>query len=87
MQGHTVAILAQMPDRVSFSNYIDRYLLIRESIKNRGLVFPNMIKPLLLSDKLEEVANQIETITAFDNTMDFHNCFIVDDDLSIPSII
>ena len=87
VQGHTVAILAQMPDRVSFSNYIDRYLLIRESIKNRGLVFPNMIKPLLLSDKLEEVANQIETITAFDNTMDEHNCFNVDDDLTIPTMI
>lgn len=87
INGQTIALLAQMPDRQSFSNYIDRYLLIRESIRNRGLVFPNMIKPLLLSDDMDIISNQINSIVSFGNTMDEHNCFNVEDDIVIPRAV
>lgn len=83
----TIAILSQMPDRQAFGNYIDRYLLIRESIKNKGLVFPKMIKPLLLSDDYEVIKAQMEYIDEFKNSMLNNNCFDVEDDITIPTQI
>lgn len=83
----TIAIIAEMPERQAFGNYIDRYLLKRESIRNKGLVFPNMIKPLLLSDKKDEILSQIETIVKFNNTMQENHCFDVEDELTIPDTI
>lgn len=87
IKNQTVILLAEMPDRQAFNNYIDRYLLIRESICNKGLVFPNMIKPLILSNNMKEIEKQIDNIVAFSNTMNECNCFNVEKEIEIPKAI
>ena len=83
----TIAILAQMPERQAFGSYIDRYLLIRESIKNKGLVFPKMIKPLLISDDFDVIKAQIDYIDEFQNNMQNNSCLDVKGDITIPAQI
>ena len=86
IKGKNIEIAAKMPDRYVFSNYIDRYLLIRESIKNKGLVFPKMLKPLLLSNDSAVISDQINKVIEFGNSTNEYNCFNVEN-ITIPKAI
>lgn len=86
IKGKSIEIAAKMPDRYVFGNYIDRYLLIRESIKNKGLVFPKMLKPLLLSDDSAVISDQINKVIEFGNSMNEYNCFNVEN-IALPKAI
>lgn len=83
----TLALLAQMPDRQLFNSYIDRYLLIRESIKNRALVFPKMLKKLISKTDIESIKKQIRYIDQFKMTIDENKCFYVENEIVMPSEI
>lgn len=80
----SISLLAEMPNKNAFSNYLDKYVLIRESIKNRGLVFSNMIKELLDSKEVEIAEAKIRAIELFSESMNSCTCFDLENAQQIP---
>lgn len=94
LNGHEIIIgnepvqfFVDMPDRVSFNNYIERYLLIQESIKNRGLVFPSMIKTLMMSNDAETLSSQILAVRQCAENLTTVTAFDIEDGFSFPEAV
>lgn len=68
--GNTVSALGLqyifwgMPNKAEFDAFFSKYMLLNESIKNRGIVFPDILKDLVDSKSKEEVNANIGRICA-----------------------
>lgn len=51
-----------MPEKSEFDAFFSKYMLLNESIKNRGIVFPDLLKKLVNSKTEDEVQNNIGKI-------------------------
>lgn len=52
-------IYRTMPDKVDFSNFFSKYMLIFEGIKNRGIAFSPLIKKLVDATTIEELCQHV----------------------------
>ena len=53
-----------MPNKPDFDAFFAKYMLLNESIKNRGIVFPDILKKLVESKNKDEVRANIGRISA-----------------------
>lgn len=53
-----------MPNKAEFDAFFSKYMLLNESIKNRGIVFPDILKDLVDSKSKEEAKANIGRICA-----------------------
>lgn len=51
-----------MPDKINFSKFFSKYMLIFEGIKNRGIAFSPLIKKLVDATSMEELEQHIKFI-------------------------
>lgn len=49
-----------MPSKSEFSNFLSKYILINEGIKNKGIAFPKNVKKLIESKSEEELEENIK---------------------------
>ena len=52
-----------MPNKAEFDAFFSKYMLLNESIKNRGIVFPDILKKLVDSKNMNEVQSNIGQIS------------------------
>ena len=76
-----------MPDRNELGAFLSKYMLLQESIRNRGIAFPELLTQLLDSETDQEFSERMQSIKRMTHIFEQEEICIQEDLTNLPDYI